>query len=154
MSYKGFDMSFVLSGVGKQDRWRSSDLIWPWPGTFDNIYKHQLDYWTPDNQNAYYPRIYGDASSGNLDSNYSRSRRVQTKYLSDESYLRIQNITLGYTIDSKLLDKWNIEKFRFFIAGSNLHTFDKLPKGLDIDQGSNGVYPIMTNYSVGFNLSF
>ncbi len=154
MSYKGFDMSFVLSGVGKQDRWRSSDLIWPWPGTFDNIYKHQLDYWTPDNQNAYYPRIHGDASSGNLDSNYGRSRRVQTKYLSDESYLRIQNITIGYSIDSKFLDKWNIDKFRFFIAGSNIHTFDKLPKGLDIDQGSNGVYPIMTNYSVGFNLSF
>ncbi len=154
MSYKGFDMSFVLSGVGKEDGWRSSDLIWPWPGTFDNIYKHQLDYWTPDNQDAYYPRINGNASSGNLDSNYDRSRFVQTKYLTDESYLRIQNITLGYSIDSKILDKYNIERFRFFVSGSNLHTFDKLPKGLDIDQGSNGVYPIMKQYSIGFNLSF
>ena len=155
MAYKGFDMSFVLNGVGKEDGWRSTDLIWPFPGTFDNIYKHQLDYWTPDNQDAYYPRIYGNAAGGNNDSNYGRSRRAQTKYLSDESYLRIQNITLGYSLnDSKLLNKLNIDKFRIFVSGNNIHTFDKLPKGLDVDQGSNGVYPIMEQYSIGFNLTF
>lgn len=153
-SYKGFDFSFVLSGVGKQDRWRDSDLIWPYPSVFDNIYKHQLDYWTPDNQDAFYPRIYGDPNNGNTESNYGRSRRVQTKYLSDESYLRIQNITFGYSLNGKLLNKLNVNKFRVFISGNNIHTFDKLPKGLEPDQGSNGVYPILTQYSVGLNLSF
>ncbi|WP_345004823.1 TonB-dependent receptor [Snuella lapsa] len=153
-SYKGFDFSFVLSGVGKQDSWRNSDLIWPYPSVFDNIYKHQLDYWTPDNQDAFYPRIYGDPNNGNTDSNYGRNRRVQTKYLSDESYLRIQNITFGYSLDSKFLDKLKVDKFRIFLSGNNIHTFDKLPKGLEPDQGSNGVYPIMTQYSLGLNLSF
>ncbi len=157
-SYKGFDFSFVLSGVGKQDSWRNTDLIWPYPSVFDNIYKHQLDYWTPDNQDAFYPRIYGDPN-GNTGSNYGRSRRVQTKYLSDESYLRIQNITLGYSLDHKFLEKLKIDKLRIFISGNNLHTFDKLPKGLEPDQGfqqnsNGGAYPIMTKYSLGVNLSF
>ncbi|WP_242130577.1 SusC/RagA family TonB-linked outer membrane protein [Aestuariivivens marinum] len=153
-SYKGFDFSFVLSGVGKQDLNRNSDLIWPYPSVFDNIYKHQLDYWTPDNQDAFYPRIYGDPNNGNTGSNYGRSRRDQTKYLSDESYLRIQNITFGYSLDSKFLQKIKVNKFRIFISGNNIHTFDRLPKGLEPDQGSNGVYPIMTQYSLGLNLSF
>lgn len=152
-AYKSFDFSFVLSGVGKQDSWRNSDLIWPYPGVFDNIYKHQLDYWTPDNQDAFYPRIYGDPN-GNTGSNYGRSRRVQTKYLSDESYLRIQNITFGYSLNKAFLDKMKINKLRIFVSGNNIHTFDKLPKGLEPDQGSNGVYPIMTKYSLGVNLSF
>ena len=152
-SYKGFDFSFVLSGVGKRDLWRNSDLVFPYPSLFDHIYKHQLDYWTPDNLNAYYPRVYGDPN-GNVGTNYGRSRRVQTKYLSDESYLRIQNISFGYTFSKEVLDKINLNNLRVFVSGDNIHTFDKLPKGLDPDQGSNGVYPIMTNYSVGINLSF
>lgn len=152
--YKGFDFSFVLSGVGKEDGNRNSDLIWPYPSVFDNIYKHQLDYWTPDNQDAYYPRIYGNAASGNGDSNYGLSRRTQTKYLTDESYLRIQNITLGYSLNKAFLERLKINKFRVFVSGNNLFTFDNLPKGLDPDQGSNGVYPIMRQYSVGLNVSF
>ncbi|QTD37351.1 TonB-dependent receptor [Polaribacter batillariae] len=154
LAYKGFDFSFVLSGVGKQDLWRNSDLIFPYPSVFDNIYSHQLDYWTPDNQNAFYPRIHGNAAGGNLDSNYSYSRRIQTKYLSDESYLRVQNITLGYSLNNNVLNRLKINKCRIFVSGNNLFTFDNLPKGLDPDQGSNGVYPIMSQYSVGVNLSF
>jgi len=151
--YKGFDFSFVLTGVGKADRWRSSDLTWPYPSVFDHIYKHQLNYWTPDNQDAYYPRVYGDPN-GNTGSNYGISRQVQTKYLSDESYLRIQNITFGYTLSRETLDRLRMNTLRFFVAGNNLHTFDHLPKGLEPDQGSNGFYPIMKNISVGINLSF
>jgi len=163
MGYKGFDFSFALNGVGKRDRWRAvsgdTDIIFPYPSGFDHIYAHQLDYWTPDNQDAFYPRIYGDASAGNIDSNYGRSRFVQTKYLSDEAYLRIQNITLGYSVDSKTLEKLNINKLRVFIAGNNLFTFDKLQRGLDPDQsnGNAGVrsrYPILAQYSVGVNVSF
>jgi len=151
--YKGFDFSFVLSGVGKADQWRNSHLIWPYPSVFSNINKHQLNYWTPDNRDAFYPRVYGDPN-GNTGSNYGRSRYVQTKYLFDGSYLRIQNITIGYTIDKESLNRLNMNTLRIFVAGSNLHTFDHLPKGLEPDQGSNGVYPIMKNISVGVNLSF
>ncbi|MEM9142656.1 MAG: TonB-dependent receptor, partial [Bacteroidota bacterium] len=161
MNYKGFDFSFALTGVGKRDRWRGTgpdlDVIFPFPSTFDHIYANQLDYWTPDNQDAFYPRVYGDASAGNIDSNYGRSRWVQTKYLSDESYLRIQNITFGYSLNRIVLDRLGIDKLRVFVAGNNLYTFDKLQRGLDPDQGLTNVatrYPIMAQYSVGLNVSF
>jgi len=127
--------------------------MWPFPSGFDNIYKHQLNYWTPDNQDAWYPRIYGNPD-GNTGSNYGRSRRTQTKYLTDESYLRIQNLTLGYTFDKAVMDKIKMNNMRIFVSANNIHTFDNLPKGLEPDQGSNGAYPVMTNYSLGFNLSF
>lgn len=153
VEYKGFDFSFVLSGVGKRDLWRNSDLVWPYPSVFDHIYKHQLNYWTPDNQNAYYPRVYGNPN-GNTGSNYGNSRYVQTKYLSDESYIRIQNITFGYAFDKTVLDKIKLNNLRVFVAGNNLFTFDNLPEGLEPDQGSNGAYPIMKNVSLGLNLSF
>ncbi len=161
VGYKGFDLSFVLTGVGKRDRWRGSgsdrDIIFPYPSLFDHIYEHQLDYWTPDNQNAFYPRLYGNAQAGNNDSNYGNSQRIQTKYLSDESYLRIQNITIGYNFNKALLDKIDMDAFRVFIAGNNIHTFDRLPPGLEPDQNSVNIlrrYPIMAQYSIGFNLSF
>lgn len=153
IGWKGLDLSFVVSGVGKRDLWRDSDLIWPFPTLFDHIYDHQLDYWTPDNQDGFYPRVYGDPN-GNTGSNYGLSRRVQTKYMSDESYLRIQNITLGFTLPDALLDKLRLDNLRVFVAGNNLITFDNLPKGLDPDLDSNGVYPIMRNYSFGLNLTF
>jgi TonB-linked SusC/RagA family outer membrane protein len=162
IGYKGLDLSFNMAGVGKRERWRGTgndlDMIFPYPTLFDHIYKHQLDFWTPDNQDAYYPRIYGDNTNGNTDSNYSRSRNIQTKYMSDESYLRIQNITLGYTVPTSLLKKINVGSLRLFVAGNNLHTFDNLPKGLEPDQSpDSGVanrYPLMSQYSAGINLNF
>jgi hypothetical protein len=153
VEYKGFDFSFLLSGVGKRDLNLNSDVIWPFPSEFDNIYAHQLDYWTPDNQDAYYPRIYGNPE-GNTNSNYGRSRWTQTKYLSDGSYLRIQNITFGYTFPIQLLNRVKMNRLRIFVAGDNLVTFDHLPTGLDPDQSANGAYPFMRNYSLGLNLTF
>jgi hypothetical protein len=153
MEYKGISFSFLVNGVGKQDLWRNSDLVWPYPSVFDHIYSHQLDYWTPDNQDAYYPRVYGDPN-GNTGSNYSQNRYVQTKYLSDERYLRIQNITLGYNFGQRVLNSLKLSELYFYVAGNNLYTFDNLPKGLEPDQGSNGAYPYMTNYSFGVNVSF
>lgn len=160
-TYKDFDFSFALNGVGKRDLPLGGDLIWGYQGQFDHIYKHQLDYWTPDNQDAKYPRMYG---SNGVGSNYSESRRTQTKYLSNGAYLRIKNITFGYSLPQALLSKLNIEKLRLFVAGDNLFTFDHLPKGLDPDYSNapnndpyttnKGTYPIMRSFSFGLNMTF
>ncbi len=158
--YKGFDFSFVLSGVGKRDLWTNSDLVWPYPSQFDHIYAHQLDYWTPNNQDAFYPRIYGDPE-GNTNSNYGRNRHTQTKYLLDGSYLKIQNITLGYTLPKNVVNKVGIDNLRVFVSGDNIYTFDHLPKGMEADQinpgrpnEEYGAYPFMRNFSMGLNLIF
>ncbi|MDY8134174.1 TonB-dependent receptor [Aquimarina sp. 2201CG5-10] len=155
-AYKGFDMSFALSGVGKRDRVLGGDKFWPYLSQFDYVYKHQLDYWTPDNQDAFYPRIYGDNTTRSGDrGNYGENRRTQTKYLANASYLRINNITIGYSLPQSLLEKNKLTKARIYLSGENLHTFKSLPKGIHPDQNiSQSVYPRMKNFAFGMQLAF
>src|SRR5690606_18162890 len=60
--------------------------------------------------------------------NYTGNRLWQNSYhLFDASYLRIKNITLGYSLPSNLCDKISINGLRFYVSGQNLHTFTKYP---------------------------
>jgi len=152
MSYKGFDFSFALSGVGKRDRNISGPKGFPYISQFDDIFLHQLDYWTPENQNAYYPRMFG--AGGGDRGNYGRSQRLQTKYLRDASYFKINNLTLGYSLPKALMDRINFSTIRIFLSAENLHTFHKLPKGVDPDVSADGAYPLQSNFAAGVQLSF
>lgn len=152
MGYKNFDFSMFLNGVGKRDIVLNNDLFWPFREKFDNIFKHHLDYWTPENTSAYYPRIYETDGS-----NYSASRSTQTKYLLDGSYLAIKNITIGYTFSDQILDKLNIGNLRVFLSAENLLFADQLPQGLNPelqDRARGAAYPFQRNFAIGLNLNF
>jgi len=155
-AYKGFDISFALSGVGKRDMTIQGTKAFPYPGQFDNMYAHQLDYWTPENINSFYPRMYGDNTNFSGDrGNYGLSRNTQTKYLYDGSYLKIDNITLGYNLSEATLKSVNIDKIRLFVSGENLKTFKNLPKGIHPDQLTDtGTYPYMKNIAFGAQIIF
>lgn len=151
-NYKNFDMSFLLNGVGKRDVWSGSASVFPYRGEFSAMYAHQTDYWTPDNTNAFLPRNYPRGGG-----NYGTSRRVQTKYLLDGSYVRIKNITLGYSLPSSVLDKININKLRLFISGENIANWDDLPDGLNTelrDRGNGATYPFARTFSLGASIQF
>ena len=118
-----------------------NDLFYPHYDAWTTVYDSQLNYWTPENTNSYFPRIY-EKAAGNTDAN----TRVQTRYLQDGSYLSIRNITLSYNFPSKWMSKIGV---------------NNLPKGLDPersvtdDLGQRGfTYPYMRQYSFGINLSF
>lgn len=151
-SYKGFDLSVFIQGVGKRDVWLSNDVVFPYPGEFSIMYAHQLDYWTPENTNAYYPRNYARGGG-----NYGYSRRVQTKYLADGSYVRLKNITLGYSLPKEILKKSLIKSVKLYFSGENLFTYDHLPDGINTELsnlGSGANYPFLKQYSFGVNVSF
>ncbi len=151
-SYKNFDLSFFIAGVGKRDIWISNQVFFPYLNQFSGIFKNELNYWTPDNTNAYFPRYYANASG-----NTSTSELVQTKYLSSGAYLRVKNISVGYTFPDKLVKKLYNGSARIFFSGENLFTWDKLPVGLDPEAtnlGSGGIYPFIKKYSFGANISF
>lgn len=153
MSYKNWDLGVVITGVGLRDLNFGGHVIWPWPSQFGNLYAHQLDFWTPDNQNSFYPRVHGNPFD-NSGSNYGLSRRTQSKYLSDGRYLRINNITLGYTLPRRLISSIGFENLRLHFSVNNVKTFHNLPEGLDPDQTDNGDYPFMRQISAGINLTF
>lgn len=151
-SYKNFDFSFLLNGVGKKDVYINNSSRFPYTNEFQVVYKDQLDYWMPDNTDAYLPRNYALGAV-----NYGVSRSTQTKYLLDASYLRIKNITLGYTLPNDLLTKIGVDSFRVYVSGENLHDFDHVPDGInpELANVSNGLtYPYMKSYSIGLNMSF
>lgn len=151
-SYKNFDFSFLMNGVGKRDLYQNNNVHFPYRGEFEVVYSSQLDYWTPENTEAYFPRNYPLGAV-----NYGVSRSTQTKYMLNGAYLRIKNITLGYTIPSQILEKVKVQSLRVYVAGENILDFNDYPDGIntELSNKANGAtYPYMKSYSVGLNLTF
>lgn len=152
-TWKSLDFSFVISGVAKQDQWRANTLTFPNFSAFGTIYSHQLDYWTISNQDAHWGRMY-DQAGGNQDFNQS----IQTKYLLNGAYLRIRNLSLGYTLPKYLTQRFFVDRLQAFLSVENAFTFDHMPKGLEADIYRDNefgyAYPHMRSFSLGVNLSF
>lgn len=148
--WKGLDISVFLRGVGKRDYWRTDQIAWP-NGSWGSLFKETLDFWTPENTDAFYPRVYAN-NAGNTDKN----RWKQTKYLADASYLKLQNITVSYTLPKQWTEHMYLDDVKVFFSGENLYTWDHLPEGLETDMLSKGMweYPFMRKFSVGFNVTF
>src|SRR5690606_27975281 len=90
--------------------------------------KNQLDYWTPENTDAYFFRNYPEAS-GNTEINRNTP---QTKYLLNGAYLRIKNIELGYTLpNNSFMNKVSLSNARMFLSAENILTFKHIPSGID-----------------------
>jgi TonB-linked SusC/RagA family outer membrane protein len=153
--WKGFDFRVFFQGVGKREFYPTGIIFFgqyadnPWcsPNTSN------LDNWgTTENYNpdAYYPRI---TSSVRIEG------RPQSKYLQNAAYLRLKNLTLGYTIPRELTERWKINRLRVFFSGENILTFDHIdvpgtdPETFDVS-GMTIHYPPQKIYSFGLNLSF
>ena len=166
-SYKGFDASIFMQGVGNRKLWGAGFLAIPGFNTGDGAMPQAIagDYWTEENTNAFYPAA---CDMGGSNSGYNLQK--QDRYLLDMAYFRIKNITIGYTLPSELTKKILINKARIYLACENFFTFDKL-NGLPIDpeeisgysmfnsnnynSGRTGVgTPTMKNMSVGIQLNF
>jgi len=152
LNWKGFDFSFVITGVGKQDLWLANPLTLPNNYAFGTIYAHQLDYWTATHPNAFFGRIYDQAAG-----NQSFNQTLQSKYLLNGAYLKIKNLSLAYNLPAEWLKKIHLNKAAIFYSIENAYTFHHLPKGLDpsVQGRQYGLgYPFMRMSSIGVNLSF
>jgi hypothetical protein len=120
--FKGFDLSVFLQGIGKREVWGDGFLAIPGFNSADGAMPMAFaDFWRPDRTNAFYPRPYNLAGS-----NSTLNMQRQTRYLLDMAYLRIKNITLGYTLPLKLTQKVSLNKVRVYAALENFFTFDRL----------------------------
>jgi hypothetical protein len=90
--------------------------------------------------------------------------RISDRYIEDGSYLRIKNITLGYTMPDDLTRKLHLSNVRVYVNIQNIYTFTKYT-GFDPEIGVNpmapnvygmdfGRYPMPTIYSAGLNFAF
>ncbi|MFP4023710.1 MAG: SusC/RagA family TonB-linked outer membrane protein [Thiohalospira sp.] len=149
-SYKGFDLSvFVFYSVGgKIIDYDYQGLTHAGLRYGGNMSVDLLDAWTPENSSSDIPRLDANASNAN-----ARSSR----YLVDASYLRLRNVTIGYTLPSDLASRIKMENVRLYVSGDNLYTLFGT-QGLDPEVNIQGTtdnrYPQLKTFSFGVNLSF
>jgi TonB-linked outer membrane protein, SusC/RagA family len=145
--WKGFDCSIFFQGVGKRQIWGSGFLAIPGYNSSDGAMPQTFagDFWKDDRTDAFYPRAYNQGGSDN-----TNNMQVQSRYLLDMSYMRIKNMTLGYSLPQDLLKKAAISKARVYIALENFFTFDHL-RDLPIDPEAVSGYSMFnsSNYNSG-----
>ena len=170
-AYRGFDFSAFFQGVGKQDWYphRDSRLFWAmYNRPYDSFIRKDManDIWTPENTDAYYPRLFGYIALSESDA----LGAVNDRYLQNVAYLRMKNLTLGYTLPSTITDRMPFNKLRVYFSGENLLTFSKLTDYIDPEAASNSVNlnspstsanrstaqttPFSKIYSLGISLQF
>lgn len=159
--WKGFDLRIFFQGVAKRDFWTSSDMFFGiGDGGFWNQIdlKQHVDYFRaessndlPANVDAYYPRP--------LYNNFGKNQKPQTRYLQDAAYIRLKNVSLGYTIPQQLTRKISVTRLRVFFSGENLWTGTKLAPMFDPEaiDGMNTTYgdgyPLQKIMSFGLNIT-
>ncbi|MEM6846162.1 MAG: SusC/RagA family TonB-linked outer membrane protein [Bacteroidota bacterium] len=146
--YKGFDLSVFLQGIGKRDVLLQGDAVW----AFQNAGKIQdwhLDYWTPQNPNAAHPQLVATTSHNN----YATS----DFWIWNAAYLRLRNLTFGYTFPQTVLDGIFVDNLRVYFSGQNLFTLDDMAPGWDPETPNNtsgALYPIAKAFTFGVDLTF
>jgi TonB-dependent starch-binding outer membrane protein SusC len=149
LNYKNIDFAvYTFASVG-------NDMVRNYERTLSdaNRLDYVLDRWTGEGSSNTTPRVTTGATTNTVFSNY---------FVEDASYFRIQNIQLGYTLNSKIAEKIGMTKLRLYTGVNNLYTFTKY-KGYDPGASNGapigggidyGFYPIPRTYLVGLNINF
>lgn len=150
-TYKNFDFSVFFQGVYGNKIYNGTKVIGQGMLRLFNATTDVLNAWTPTNTNTDVPR----AVSGDPNQN----TRTSDRFLESGSYLRLKNLTVGYTLPSNNLAKITnnvLTRARIYITSQNLLTFTKY-SGYDpeINGGiDNGTYPQARTMTIGLNLGF
>lgn len=158
-NYKNFDFTLYFQGVQGNKVYNGTKVIGQGMLRLFNATTDVLDAWTPQNKDTDVPR----AVSGDPNQN----SRTSDRFLEDGSYLRLKNLSIGYTIPTAVLNKLTnsvVSKVRIYVSSSNLLTFTKYT-GYDPEVSSkygnlltNGIdygqYPQARTIMVGVNLGF
>ena len=162
--YFGFDASVFFQGTGNHYWYPTGQNMAFW-GAYSYSYCSFLraDFrdlvWSEDNPDSYFPRPMAyAATSGTLSF-------VNDRYLQNLRYLRLKNLTIGYTLPAKWTKKAYIEKFRVFFTGENLQYWSPLKKNskwLDPEgayshgnnQNDNLTYTFPKTFTLGIDITF
>lgn len=198
LDWNNFDLGLFLQGVGKRDYYPKDYLYWGfYQQPYAGGYAHLNDYYrasddSPElmaqhsqayidaglahaNTNANYPVAQAWLADRNLGERIDEAKGLaipQSKYLLNAAYLRLKNITFGYTLPKTFSNRIGISSFRVYFSGDNLFEWSEVadffdPESIsDIDnrlnpgyspgrtETSGYQYPYQRRYSLGINVSF
>lgn len=163
LEWNGFDISVVFQGAGKRTIWRGGENNlkgkndnWriPMMSWYNNSTNQSVgDVWSPETPDARYP-TYTHQQQINLYNYICSSWSVE-----DGAYLRLKDVTLGYTFPKKVLDKMRFISYaRVYITGTDLWEHSNISDGWDPEASRTveafGRYPFTRNLTFGLNLTF
>lgn len=148
-SYKGFFVNALFTyaiGAYKFDSDYQS-LMDIRNANFFPVSTDLFNAWTPDNRNTNIPAL----AASNLD-----SQDISDRFLRDASYLRLRNLTVGYDVPGRFLDRTFLKAVKFRVSAENYLTFSKW-KGFDPESyvtGQTGYYPTPKIITFGVDVNF
>src|SRR5690606_37444071 len=159
-SWNGFDLSAFFQGIGRQHWYpgNNADKFWgPYSRPYFSFVPRDFndDVWTPENPDAYFPLLRGYNALNDRGALNVKNDR----YLQNLAYVRLKNLTVGYSLPMILLEKASISRARIFVSGENLVTLTKLRSDyIDPEQAAgetNGrAYPFSKTFSLGIDITF
>lgn len=138
-NYKGIELSVLIEAV--QGVTRVNGFYGGYAGRDNSI---AIDYWTPNNPTNAFPRV----GTGEMSGDFGDAIKTQ-----DASFIALRNISLGYSIPQKYLDKLNLKGLSFNIRGNNLKYFTDFKDAYSPEAGI-GAYPITRTWTFGTSVSF
>jgi TonB-linked SusC/RagA family outer membrane protein len=155
-SYKGFRISALLQGVGKVDGYLDSHYVIPAVNS-SAVKPWQLDYWTPENPGAQFPRVSLTSTNNTQNS---------TMWMRSAAYMRLKNVQIGYELPKSFTDHTFLQSIYIYLNGQNLFTSTKFYEGYDpeinystassdgVALGGGNYYPQVKTYSFGIDVKF
>ncbi|MFK5972102.1 MAG: TonB-dependent receptor, partial [Flavobacteriaceae bacterium] len=151
-TYKDFDLNFFFQGSQGNEILNYTKFVLDDGIGVNNPTTDFLNRWTPTNIDTNVPKA-----------SITRSRRLSSRWVEDGSYIRLKNISLGYALPSKVIDKFNINSLRIYVSGQNLWTSTDY-SGFDPEVGRNGAiqgigidfgsFPNTMSFTLGLSFSF
>ncbi|MDR3060686.1 MAG: SusC/RagA family TonB-linked outer membrane protein, partial [Dysgonamonadaceae bacterium] len=151
LNYQNLDFGMVFQGIGKQNVRLGTMMIQPllenWGGVPSILDGNYFGKYNTEEQNltAKYPRL----TESNKGNNYAMS----DFWLFNGAYLRLKNISLGYTFPKSLVQKLTLQNLRVYASVSDVFSINNYPKGWDPENGGSS-YPITTSCIFGISVKF
>ncbi|MGJ1283538.1 SusC/RagA family TonB-linked outer membrane protein [Sphingobacterium spiritivorum] len=153
-SYKGFDLNMFFQGVQGNKLFNAMKFstLNAGVGQQYNMLEGVLDAWTPENRSNELPRVSLRDENRNF---YETS----DFYVENGSYMRLKNLTLGYTLPKALSERMKLKNVRLYATGNNVFTLTKYT-GFDPEVGmdsygmDSGRYPQARSFIFGLNIGF
>ncbi len=148
-TYKDFDLQIFLQGVAGNDIYNANRIWQESMSVPQNQTVKVLDRWTGEGTSHSVPRaVYSDPN---------QNTRHSDHFIENGSYLRLKNLTLGYTLPRSLSQKAYLQTLRVYVSCQNLFTLTRY-SGFDPEVGVSGVdlstYPVTRTVSFGVNVKF
>ena len=99
---------------------------------------------TPDNPDALFPR----PRIGNSNEVF----QAQTRFLQNAAYVRLKQLTIGYTLPKEMIQKAGIDNVRIYFSGNNVWEYSPILKIFDPEITSVQTYPLVRSFSIGLDI--